>query len=210
MTHPFSTDAFSSVREFLYSASWSRRPLSYAQRTRAADRMLAGRSCDHALFADVLDWAAVRQTCREMHRSMPAQPLRANLEWLSSGFVARCFHDLLRRTDDTMDHTRALFYHHIGLGNRDRRHWLLILVVLEDRENEEEAEMDDYRRTLSVWDRLRAPIPEPVTPVLLASLCSRRGLCPQTATTSSSPSSCSQVSSTGSLVMRSRPASSWR
>ena len=24
--------------------------------------------------------------------------------------------------------------------------------------------MDDYRRTLSVWDRLRAPIPEPVTP----------------------------------------------
>ena len=100
MTHPFSTDAFSGVREFLYSASWTRRRLRYEQRTRAADRMLAGRSCDHALFADVLDWAALRQTCREMRRSMPAQPLRANLECLSNGFVARCFDDLVRRTTE--------------------------------------------------------------------------------------------------------------
>ena len=44
----------------------------------------------------------------------------------------------------------------------------LILVVLqEDREDEEDllAEMDDYHRlSFSLWDRLRAPIPEPVTP----------------------------------------------
>ena len=168
MTHPFSTDAFSGVREFLYSASWSRRRLRYAQRTRAADRMLAGRSCDHALFADVLDWAALRQTCRELRWRMPAQPLRANLERLSNGFVARCFDDLVRRTTEPYEHTRALLYNRAPrFSNRVRRHMALILVVLEDREDEEDllAEMDDYHRlSFSLWDRLRAPIPEPVTP----------------------------------------------
>ena len=49
MTHPFSTDAFSGVREFLYSASWTRSIVCYEQQMRTADRMLAGRSCDHAL-----------------------------------------------------------------------------------------------------------------------------------------------------------------
>ena len=100
MSHPFSTDAFSGVREFLYSASWSRRSVRDEQRTCAADRMLAGRSCDHALFADVLNWAALRQTCRELRRSMPAQPLRANLQSLSNCFVARCFQSLVDGTED--------------------------------------------------------------------------------------------------------------
>ena len=101
MTHPFSTDAFSSVREYLYSAGWSRRSVHGEQRTRAADRMLARRSCDHALFADVLDWAALRQTCRELRWRMPAQPLRANLQSLSNCFVARCFQNLVDRTEDS-------------------------------------------------------------------------------------------------------------
>ena len=164
MTHPFSTDAFSGVREFLYSASWSRTRLRDEQRTRAAERMLAGRSCDHALFADVLDWAALRQTCREMRRSMPAQPLRANLRSLSNAFVARCFDDLVRRTENPMEQTRALFYSHAPrLGNRERRRWLLMMVVMQDREDDggsllEEELDEDYT------DRLRAPIPEPVTP----------------------------------------------
>ena len=61
MSHPFSIDAFSSVREFLYSAGWARRSVHGEQRTHAADRMLAGRSCDHALFAYYLeDWVALR------------------------------------------------------------------------------------------------------------------------------------------------------
>ena len=42
MSHPFSTDGFSSVREFLYSAGCARRSVHGEQRTRAADRMLAG------------------------------------------------------------------------------------------------------------------------------------------------------------------------
>ena len=151
MTHPFSTDAFSGVREFLYSASWSRTRLRDEQRTRAAERMLAGRSCDHALFADLLDWAALRQTCREMRRSMPAQPLRANLQSLSNCFVARCFEDLVRRCTSTpMEHLRALFYSHIRrLGNQVRRRMLLALVVMEDRELDEDllvmtGDDDDY------------------------------------------------------------------
>ena len=169
MTHPFSTDAFSGVREFIYSASWTRRRLRYEQRTRAADRMLAGRSCDHALFADVLDWAALRQTCREMRRSMPAQPLRDNLVWLSSGFVMRCFDDLYRRTTESYDDTRALLFNRAPrFSNRVCRHMALILVVMQDREDEEDllaAEMDDYHpRSLILWDRLRDAIPEPVTP----------------------------------------------
>ena len=163
MTHPFSTDAFSGVREFLYPASWSRTRLRDEQRTRAADRMLAGRSCDHALFADLRDWAALRQTCRELRRSMPAQPLRANLQRLSNRFVARCFEDLVHRTETPMEHTRAAFYSHAPrLSNRDRRRWLLIMVVMQDRDPDgnllgEELD-EDY------VDRLRAPIPEPVTP----------------------------------------------
>ena len=166
MSHPFSTDAFSGVREFLYSASWSRRRLRHEQRTRAADRMLAGRSCDHALFADVLDWAALRQTCKELRWRMPAQPLRANLECLSNGFVWRCFDDLFRRATESYEHTRALLYNRAPrFSNRVRRHMALILVVLEDREAEEDllAEMDDYDGW-DFWDRLRDPIHEPVTP----------------------------------------------
>ena len=164
MTHPFSSDAFSSVREYLYSAGWSRRSVRDAQRACAADRMLAGRSCDHALFADVLDWAALRQTCREMRRSMPAQPLRANLQSLSNRFVARCFEDLVDRTENPMEHTRALFYSHAPrLGNRDRRRWLLIMVVMEDRDPDHHLLEEDDDEPGYV-DRLRDPIPEPVTP----------------------------------------------
>ena len=165
MTHPFSTDAFSGVREFLYSASWSRSIVGYEQQMRTAERMLAGRSCDHALFADVLDWAALRQTCRELRWSMPAQPLRTNLKHVSNGFVAECFDDLYRRTTEPYEHTRALFSNRAPrFSNRVRRHMALILVVIQDREDEA-AETDDYHpRSLILWDRLRDAIPEPVTP----------------------------------------------
>ena len=164
MTHPFSTDAFSGVREFIYSASWTRSIVGYERQMRTAERMLAGRSCDHALFADVLDWAALRQTCRELRWSMPAQPLRTNLAHVSNGFVSRCFDDLYRRTTESYDRTRALLYNRAPrFSNRVRRHMALILVVLQDREDEEE--MDDYHpRSLIFLDRLQDPIPEPVTP----------------------------------------------
>ena len=164
MTHPFSTDAFSSVREFLYSASWSRRSVRDEQRTRAAERMLAGRSCDHALFADLRDWAALRQTCREMRQSMPAQPLRANLQSLSNRFVARCFEDLERRTEHPLEQTRAAFYSHAPrLSNREGRRWLLMMVVIKDRDPDQHLLEEDYDEP-GYLDRLRAPIPEPVTP----------------------------------------------
>ena len=133
---------------------------------RAADRMLAGRSCDHALFADVLDWAALRQTCGELRCRMPAQPLRANLQSLSNCFVATCFQNLVDRTEDPMEHLRALFYSHTRrLGNQERRRMVLALVVMEDREADEEMveEMDDYDPQ-DYPNRLRAPIHEPVTP----------------------------------------------
>ena len=131
------------------------------QRTRAADRMLAGRTCDHALFADVLDWAALRQTCRELRRRMPAQPLRANLQSLSNCFVARCFQNLVDRTEEPLEHLRALFYSHARrLGNQERRRMLLALVVMEDREGDEDLleEMDDYEPR-SYADRLRGADP---------------------------------------------------
>ena len=166
MAHPFSTDAFSSVREYLYSAGWARRSVRDGQRARAADRMLAGRSCDHALFADVLDWAALRQTCGELRCRMPAQPLRANLQSLSNCFVAKCFQNLVDRTEDSLEHLRALFYSHARrLGNQERRRMLLALVVMEDREADEEMveEMDDYDPQ-DYPNRLRAPIHEPGTP----------------------------------------------
>ena len=164
MTHPFSTDAFSSVREFLYSASWSRTRLRDEQRTRAAERMLAGRSCDHALFADLLDWAALRQTCREMRQSMPVEPLRANLQSLSNRFVARCFEDLERRTENPLEQTRAAFYSHAPrLSNWEGRRWLLMMVVIEDRDPDQHLLEEDYDEP-GYLDRLGAPIPEPVTP----------------------------------------------
>ena len=62
-----------------------------------------------------------------------------------------------------MEYTRALFYSHAPrLGNRERRRWLLIMVVMQDRDpdgNLLEEELDE-----GYVDRLRAPIPEPVTP----------------------------------------------
>ena len=95
---------------------------------------------------------------------MPVKPLRDN-----SGFVMRCFDDLYRRTTEPYEHTRALFFNRAPrFSNPVRRHMALILVVLQDREDEEDllvAEMDDYHpRSLILWHRLRDPIPEPVTP----------------------------------------------
>ena len=112
------------------------------QRTRAADRiyMLAARSCDHALFAYLEDWVALLQTCKALRWRMPAQPLRANLQALSNCFVARCFQNLVDRTEEPLEHLRALFYRHARrLGNQERRRMLLALVVMEDREADEWA-----------------------------------------------------------------------
>ena len=87
------------------------------------------------------------------------------MQSLSNCFVARCFQNLVDRTEDPLEHTRALFYSHARLGNRERRRMILIMVVMEDREADEELleEMDDYDPQ-GYPNRLRAPIHEPVTP----------------------------------------------
>ena len=78
-----------------------------AAHARRRPHMLAGRSCDHALFAYLEDWVALLQTCKALRWRMPAQPLRANLQALSNCFVARCFQNLVDRTEDPLEHLRA-------------------------------------------------------------------------------------------------------
>ena len=75
MAHAFLTDAFGSLPGFLFSANWFGELRQGEGRDNqvmhAVERMANARTCRHACFANLADWAALRRTCKGLRKKMP-------------------------------------------------------------------------------------------------------------------------------------------